>query len=321
MSNNFTGQREQLPQVAAIIVNWNSCADTLECLASLKQSTYTNLKVMVVDNASTDGSVSAVHSQFPNVTVIETGANLGYGRACNVGIANAMRDGAEFFFLLNADMKIDPPAIGELVALCAKDPAIGVAGPTEYFYATPDMIQQFGGVIELTRARVRDQYIYQTDHGQLPLTQEVTCIGGGVMFVRRQALEQAGGFDPIFFLYGEEVDLAIRIAQAGYKLVVTSRAKVWHKWYGASGGKPNAIVKYNYFRSWMILGRRYLRGADRVVFYFFYFIARLLRFVLGCLLRGNWGLIVPALRGACDGIREKRACQPAPERFTPHAKI
>ena len=321
MPKDFTEQQGQSRKVVAIIVNWNSRADTLECLASLEKSTYDNLQILVVDNGSADGSVDAIQSQFHHVTVIETGANLGYGAACNVGIAHAMREGADYFFLLNADMKIDPSAISELVALCEQFPMVGVAGPTEYFYATPDMIQQFGGMIELTRAQVRDLYIYEIDHGQLPPTREVTCIGGGVMFVRRRALEQIGGFDPIFFLYCEEIDLELRIMQAGYKLMVTSRAKVWHKWYGASGGKPNATVKYNYFRSWMILGRRYLRGADRAIFYFFYFVARLLRFVVGCLARRNWELIIPALRGAYDGMREKRACQPAPETFTAHAKV
>ncbi|MBM4431370.1 MAG: glycosyltransferase family 2 protein [Chloroflexi bacterium] len=312
MSRTLSEIPEQLPKVAAIIVNWNSQADTLECVASLRQSTYTNLDVIVVDNGSTDGSVSAVRSQFPGVAVIENDANLGFGAACNVGIAHAVRKGADYLFLLNSDLKIDPAAIGELVAVCEGDPRIGVAGPIMYVYSKPDTIQAFGGMIELTRAQVRSLYEFQVDRVQLPAVQEVTFIGGGIMFLRRGVIERIGGYDSTFFLYGEEVDLEMRAIQAGYKLIVSARAKVWHKMYGSFGGRPNARVKYNYFRSWAILGRRYLHGWKFVVFCIQYFINRLLRFVTGCVLRGTLDLIGPAMRGAYDGMREERAHHPAP---------
>jgi GT2 family glycosyltransferase len=315
VNRNLSEIPEQLPKVAAIIVNWNSRADTLECLISLEQSTYANLELIVVDNGSTDGSVAAVRSRFPGVAVIENGANLGFGAACNVGIAQAMRNGADYFFLLNSDLKIDPQAVSELVSLCEQNPQIGVAGPTEYLYAEPGKIQQFGAMIEMTRAQARGLYEYQLDHGQLPAVREVTFIGGGLMLVRRCVVEQVGGYDPTFFLYCEEVDWERRIMQAGYKLMVTSRAKVWHKWYGSFGGKPNATVKYNYFRSWAILGRRYLHGLDFATFCIYYFLARLLRFVVGCLVRRTFELIVPSLRGAYDGLRDERACHPAPATF------
>jgi GT2 family glycosyltransferase len=243
--------------------------------------------------------------------VIENGANLGFGRACNVGMAYAIDQGADYFFLLNSDLKIAPQAIDELVTLCEQDPQIGVAGPTMYVYSKPDTIQQFGGMIELTQAQARGLYEFQVDCGQLPPVQEVTFIGGGIMFLRRSVVERVGGYDPTLFLYGEEVDLALRVIEAGYKLVVSSRAKVWHKMYGSFGGRPNAKVKYNYFRSWMILGRRYLHSQDFAVFCVQYLFNRLLRFIAGCVVRRNFDLIGPAFRGAYDGMRAKVARQPA----------
>lgn len=321
MNSNLSEIPERLPKVAGIIVNWNSQADVLECLASLQQTTYANLDVIVVDNGSTDGSVAAIHSQFPGVIVIENGANLGFGSACNIGMAHAMRDGADYFFLLNSDLKIDPEAISELIALCEQDPQIGIAGPTMYLYSEPDRIQQFGGMIELTRAQARGLYEFQVDRGQLPAVQEVTFIGGGIMFLRRSVVEQIGGYDPTFFLYGEEVDLAMRAMREGYKLMVSSQAKVWHKMYGSFGGRPNARVKYNYFRSWMILGRRYLHGLDFATFCAHYFVNRLLRFVTGCILRGTLDLTGPAIRGAFDGMREEKAHYPAPATFMPTSAV
>ena len=310
--NHMDSNRTEISMVAAIIVNWNSQADVLECLESLQQATYSNLDIIVVDNGSTDGSVVSIRGQFPDVTVIENGANLGFGQACNVGMDHAIRNGADYLFLLNSDLKIDPAAIGELVALCEQDPQIGIAGPTMYLYSKPDTIQQFGGKIQLIKARARGLYEFQIDRGQLPVVQEVTFIGGGIMFLRRRVVEQVGGYDSVFFLYGEEIDLALRVMQAGHKLVVSSRAKVWHKMYGSFGGRINARVQYNYLRSWMILGRRYLCGWRFVIFCLYYFIGVLLRWLTGCVMRRTFDLMKPAIRGAYDGMREGRAHHPAP---------
>jgi len=299
-----------MPKVAAIIVNWNTRDDVLECLSSLQQTTYINLDVIVVDNGSTDSSVAAIRDQFPPVTVIENGANLGFGYACNVGMEQAMRNGADYFFLLNSDLSIDSAAVSELVALCERDPQIGIAGPTMYLYSKPDVIQQFGGMIRLTRARARGNHEFEVDRGELPDVQEVTFIGGGIMFFRRVVAEQVGGYDPTFFLYGEEVDLALRVMQAGYKLMVSSRAKVWHKMYGSFGGRVNSRVQYNYMRSWMILGRRYLHGWSFAVFCGHYLIGVLLRWLAGCARRRTFALMWPAIRGAYDGMREQRARHP-----------
>lgn len=303
------------PRVAAIIVNWNSRADVLECVASLEQSTYPNLHVVVVDNGSVDGSVAALRREYPAVTVIENGANLGFGRACNVGMAHALEGGADYFFLLNSDLKIDPPAVEELVALSEEDRSIGIAGPVVYDYARPDVIQQFGGFAELTRAQVRGLYEWEVDVGQMPPQQEVTFIGGGIMFIRAALAQQVGGYDPMFFLYCEEVDLGQRVLRAGYKMVVSSRARVWHKLLGSFGGKTNPTVKHNYFRGWMLVGRRYLRGLDLLVFSLQFWFNRLLRFLVGCVVNGTPEMMVPAITGALRGLRDRRARRPAPAGF------
>lgn len=304
-----------LPRVAAIIVNWNSEADVLECVESLQRSTYPNLEIIVVDNGSMDGSVVALRGKHRGVTVIENGANLGFGRACNVGMAHALEGGAAYFFLLNSDLKIDPPAVAVLVALSEGDRSVGIAGPVVYDYTRPDLIQQFGGFAELTRAQVRGLYEWEVDHGQLPPLQEVTFIGGGIMFIRASVAQQVGGYDPMFFLYCEEVDLGQRVLRAGYKMVVSSRARVWHKLLGSFGGKTNPTVKHNYFRGWMLVGRRYLRGVDLVVFSLQFWFNRLLRFLVGCIVNRTPEMMVPAIRGALRGLRDRRARRPAPAGF------
>src|SRR5262249_29207310 len=127
------------------VLNTNHREDTLQCLASLSQSTYRNHKILVLDNASKDGSVEAVRTLFPAVEIIQLPENHGYAGNNNVGIQAALAQSADWILVLNEDTTLAPDCLAQLVEAGESSPQIGIVGPLVYHYDEPDVIQSAGG--------------------------------------------------------------------------------------------------------------------------------------------------------------------------------
>ena len=139
----------QEPLVLAVVVNWNGAAVIEPCLATLLASTYPNLRVLVVDNASTDGSVATVRERFPSVRVLEAGENSGYAGGVNAGLEEAKREGAAYALLLNNDIELDAGAVGELVKSASSNERAAFVGPLIYYADRPDVIWSAGGEVSM----------------------------------------------------------------------------------------------------------------------------------------------------------------------------
>jgi GT2 family glycosyltransferase len=217
-----------LPLVISVVLNTNHRADTLECLESLERSTYDNHRIILLDNFSTDGSVEAVQARFPRVQVIRLKENLGYAGNNDVGIAEAMRQGADWVFVLNEDTILAPDCISGLASLGESDPKIGIVGPLVYHHNEPHYIQTVGG---------RTNRYYQGFHlgedeldcGQFQQPMAVDWISGCGIMVRGPVIEQVGAIDARFFYYYEEFEWCVRAREAGWKIMVVPQAKMWHK--------------------------------------------------------------------------------------------
>jgi hypothetical protein len=216
------------PLVACIILNTNRRDDTLACLASLEAQTYPHLRVLVLDNASTDGSVDAVRTRFPSVEIIALERNLGYAGNNNVGIAAALAAGADWLFVLNEDTELSPDCVERLVEVAAADAGIGIVGPMVYHHDEPGVIQSAGGRFT---ARWEEFHLgkNEEDRGQYRDPHEVGWISGCAILVRRAVVEQVGAFDERFFIYWEETEWCIRTRKAGWRIVHVPAARVWHK--------------------------------------------------------------------------------------------
>ncbi len=217
-------------QVMIIVLNWNGLEDTLACLESLQKLDYPHYEVMVVDNGSTDGSVQAIRAHFPGIPVVENGQNLGYVEGNNVGLRQAMAQGADHVLLLNNDTEMEPAFLRRLVEALEADPAIGFAGPTIYYYDQPGIIWSAGGAIDWPRGSTQMIGLDEEDKGQFgTASRAVDFITGCAMLVRRAVMEQVGLPDERFFAYYEEVEWCVRAARAGFKIVHVPQAKIWHK--------------------------------------------------------------------------------------------
>lgn len=216
------------PRVVSVILNTNHRQDTLECLTSLAAGGYPNHRVIVLDNASTDGSVEAIHAAFPAVRVIALDRNLGYAGNNNVGIAAALDEGADWVFVLNEDTVLAPDCIAALIEAGERDARIGIVGPMVYHHDEPGVIQSAGGRLSRSWESFHDGQ-NMADEGQFPAPRRVDWISGCAILVRRAVIEQVGPIDARYFYYWEETEWCLRATRAGWQVVHVPQARLWHK--------------------------------------------------------------------------------------------
>ena len=225
-------------KVGIIVLNWNGWADTSVCLSSLQHLNYPNYRVVVVDNGSTDDSASRIRTQFPSVEIIENGSNVGFAAGCNVGIARALAQGADYVWLLNNDATADPDALRSLVDKADSFRQIGAVGSAIYFVEEPKRLQAWGG------GRVTF-WLGRSGHFVKPVCDEkLQFITGASLLLPRTAIETVGLFDEGFFMYWEDADYCFRLRRAGLRLAVSGQSKVWHKGSASVGRRSVCMDTY-----------------------------------------------------------------------------
>lgn len=222
------------PLVWVLLVNWNGKNDTLACLASLRKVTYRPLHILVIDNASTDGSVEAVRAQFPEVKVLANARNERFARANNQGLQMALQAGAEFVLLLNNDTEVAPDFLAQLVQAMHAHHEAGMVAPKIYYHHDPNLIWFAGGKVNLWTGRVWHRGLRQFDSPErFTQTAAVDYLTGCAILIKRSCLEKIGGLDENYFMYAEDADWCWRAQRAGFVCLYHPAAKIWHK-VGAS---------------------------------------------------------------------------------------
>ncbi|MDH4037674.1 MAG: glycosyltransferase family 2 protein [Candidatus Krumholzibacteria bacterium] len=229
---------ETTPAIAVIVLTWNGRDLTLDCLDSLAKVTTPGVSVLVVDNASSDGTVEAVRERFgARVTVLSNPANLGYAAGNNAGIRRALDDGATHIVLLNNDTLVDPAFIAELAGGLDGTPGGGIAGPKIYYSTPPDRIWFAGGEVSMWRGTARHIGIRETDRGQYDTPRPVGYVSGCALMARREVFERVGMLDPSYRAYFEDTDFCVRASRAGFGIRYVPTAKVWHRISASTGGQ------------------------------------------------------------------------------------
>ncbi len=246
------------PQVTAIVLNWNGLEDTRACLASLAAQTYPDLRVIVVDNASEDGSGATLAREFAAFTHVANEVNLGFTGGNNAAMKRALADGAAFVLLLNNDATLAPDAVACLVAAAQTDPRAGMVGPKIYYADPPDLIWYAGGAINFAdRFPFRHIGDDEPDHGQYDAPGETDFITGCCLLVRAETVREVGMLDPAFGYYGEDVDWCLRAKQAGWHLLYEPRARAWHR-ISRSMARGSVQRFYYAYRNAALIARRHL---------------------------------------------------------------
>jgi GT2 family glycosyltransferase len=227
------------PVVGCVLVNWNGRADTMACLESLMLQQYASLRVVVVDNGSADGSVGAIRTAFPQVTVLEAGKNLGFTAGSNLGIECAVKNGADFVWLLNNDTVAPPDTCGKLVAKAMLEPKAGLIGSVLYYMHDPGRVQAWGGG-DITVWMGRSTHFSGTV--ALGPTSYLTFAS---VLIPREVLLRVGILYEGSFMYWDDSDYALRVTKAGYGLAVAEDTAILHKEGGSATRRSPVVDRYS----------------------------------------------------------------------------
>lgn len=235
------------PVVSVIIVSWNARDYLEQCLDSLAVGACDYpIEVVVVDNASNDGSPDMVRTKFPQVRLIETGANLGFAKANNVGIRQSQ---GKYVCLVNSDVRVLAGCITRLVDFCEAHPDTGMAGPLVYggdgkvqrsCRGFPSLWNMFCRALALDELFPGSAWAggYLLPHWKQDTQRAVDILSGCFWLVRRDALDKAGLLDENFFMYGEDMDWCKRFWANGWQIMFVPSAEAIHYGGGSSANAP-----------------------------------------------------------------------------------
>lgn len=292
------------PLVYTMILNWNRCEDTLACLASLTKLDYPRLRLLLVDNGSSDETPLVVSQQFPDVEIIVNERNLGFASGCNVGLRHALKRGADYVFLLNNDTFVDPAALSHLIDL-AHPKDVGMVIPKIYYAAEPTRIWSVGGMRHPWTIEDTGNGRGQIDVGQWDEVIERDYVVACALLLSRRFLTEVGLFDERFFMYYEDFDLSLRARQAGFRLLLSPQARVWHKVAVSSGGSDSPNERYLMARSSVLFFHKHVRGL-RWLIVLPYRTGSAIKTVLRLVGHGRGQSARAYLRGLRDGLVEAR---------------
>ena len=255
-----------MPKVSVIIVNYNGLHLLKECLDSLRKQTFRDFEIILVDNASSDGSVDFVKSHYPDVKIIVNEENLGYGGGNNVGIKSSE---GKYVVLLNNDTRVHNRWLEELVNVAERDYKIGMCASKILNYDNPEIIDNTGLLMYpdgLARGRGR----LEKDRGQFDKQEEVFFPSGCAALYRREMLDEIGLFDEDFFLYLDDVDIGLRGRLAGWKCMYVPDAVVYHR-YSATAEPYSPLKAFLVERNrlWIVLKYFPVRLIFTSLFYTF----------------------------------------------------
>ncbi|NQS88898.1 glycosyltransferase family 2 protein [Patescibacteria group bacterium] len=227
------------PKVAIIILNWNGFDDTVECLNSLKDSDYSDYKVILVDNASDNDEGRRLKEMFPDIHLIQNTTNRGFAAGNNDGNNWAQENGIEYVITLNNDCIVEEKWLLNLVAGISSTGA-DFGTSRIMFYPETNLVCSIGDVILLdgSGVSINSSKPYVADHNIKPI---YSACGAGAIFSRRclEGVKIKGNqfFDELYFVYYEDVDLGIRLNSKGYKGVLIPDAVVYHKYAQTQEGE------------------------------------------------------------------------------------
>jgi N-acetylglucosaminyl-diphospho-decaprenol L-rhamnosyltransferase len=258
----------EVPDISISIVSYNTASLLRACVLSLlarESEGEASLEIIVADNGSTDGSCEMVKDEFPSVILVETGGNIGYGRGNNAALHVAH---GRYYFILNSDTEVEPGALGSMKSFMDENPTIGMLGaqlilPDRSTQASCARDPKLSAILWeqtyldklLPKNRVTGSYLMTDwDYGS---RREVEQVCGACFFVRAEAFQQIGGFDPAYFMYFEDTDFCVRLRREGWPIWFFPDARILHH-LGASSSKDWRIralmvasynqSRYYYFR-------------------------------------------------------------------------
>ncbi len=290
--------------VYIIILNWNQYLLTAECIRSLLTLDYSNYRIVVVDNGSTDGTVEKLLIEFGvQIEIIANPTNLGFTGGNNVGIRFALTQDADYVMLLNNDTIVeDRYLLYKLVEVAESETSIGMVCPSIFYYEVPTKVWYAGSELSLWRGW---KHYYQVPSNKTPV--DTGYASGCCVLVSAPLLTQIGLLNEAYFFSVEDLEWSLRAKRAGWRIVYVPDASVLHKDSVSSkdqAGKgvysPTRVYYEHRNAIWMI--REYANPVQKCFIWPIRFVRQWIYKLLGYLVLRRWAKIIALLRALRDGL-------------------
>ena len=304
------------PKTCVISVSFRGSADTAACVRSLHASAAP-VRIVVIDTTPHDQELLSALSFASDVQLIRAGSNIGYGRACNLGIDWSLNNtSCDFFLILNNDAIVLPETIGVLEEAMESDPGVGIIAPRIACLNNPEKLWYGGGEIDWRRASAFTPGFNGAADAPLAMTErDVTFVSGCALFIRRPIAVRLGGFDPRFFMYEEDVEFCLRALEDGIRIRYLPHSLVLHRAQGSSREDTNdredfwsckspslPFYAFHVMRNRMLNIRIHAHGWQRLVAVTF-FPLMLVRRAVPFLIGGRADAIAAMFGGIADSLR------------------
>lgn len=282
--------KAKAPLVSIITVNYNQAEVTTELLESVRNNSYKNFEVIVVDNASRKDPGAYLKNLYPEIKYIRSEENLGFSGGNNLGIKAST---GEYLLFINNDAELTNGAVETLLKLFGAVPNLGIVSPLLCYYnSAPDTnsdIIQYAGTTPVHPLTARNKTLgeLQPDKGQFDQAVPTAYAHGAAMMVPRKVIEQVGLMPELFFLYYEELDWSEQIRRAGYAVYIEPRAKVYHK-ESISVGKMSTLKTHYLNRNRILFMRRNRSGWQLAGFILFLLFCTITKNTLMYILKGDF---------------------------------
>jgi len=253
------------PKVSIIILHLKDIPCLVDCIVSLNKITYQNYDIIIVHNGPKDKTLLKTISPISQhvAKIIDTGENLGFAKANNIGIREAIKDGTDYILLLNDDTVVSKDFLDILVYAGENNPDAAMLGPYIYFYTEPKKIWFAGAKFDELTGIASFPKAEQIFTHEFLKPKESDFITGCAVLAKRESIEKIGLLDERFFIYWEDVDWGLRVKKAGIKNLVIPQAKIWHKVTVSLGGQESSIRMYFKTRSHLLLAKLHAPKAKK----------------------------------------------------------
>lgn len=299
-------------RVGVVLLNWNTGELTADCIRSLKEGSQRPWRILVFDNASTDGSPDRLERDFPEIQLVRNPTNQGFAPANNRAAEMLLADGAEYLWFLNNDTRVDRGCLEALWQELERDQEIAAASGKIFFMHDPDLIQYAGAFWRPIVLRAPFRGLGEKDRGQYDKPCDVGMLSGCCMFIRSSAWLTIGGFRENYFAYNEDTEWCLRAIQKGMRLRYVPSARLWHvlsagmrKNFGMEKIlKASPRQEYLQTRNSIFLNREHARRPFQLIISLTDNITRRLYRAAGLAVLGRWKSSAAILQGLADGFRQ-----------------
>jgi len=254
---------KKIPLVYIIVLNYNGHRDTIRCIKSLNCISYSNFRIVIVDNLSTDNSRDKIISYLKNykikfnfynspelaiksknkkhiISIIQSQFNGGYGFGNNIGLKHSIENNADYMLIINNDTIVEPEFLEPMVNSCENNQNIGIASGKICYLNAPDIIWFNGGKFTPTLAKVVHYDYNEKNIGQTSI-KPISFITGCMWLLPRKIVKEVGLINEEYFMYLEDLEYCQRVLNKGFTLKVFSESIIYHKVGSTTGGKHSSL--------------------------------------------------------------------------------